>query len=154
MSIHRLTRQQQIPASLKDIWHFFSKPENLSVITPPYMKFRVTSSHLPDKIYTGLLITYKVSPLVRIPLTWVTEIMEVEDQKMFVDEQRKGPYKYWRHEHYFEENERGGKMTDIVQYRLPFGILGDIVHRLVVKSQLESIFNYRFKKVIELFGKP
>lgn len=107
----------------------------------------------PAKMYEGLMIAYKVKPLLGIPLNWVTEIKYVHEEQFFVDEQRTGPYKMWHHEHHFKAVDGGVEMTDIVSYELPLGILGRIAHPILVKSKLEEIFNYRFQKVEELFGK-
>ena len=102
-------------------------------------------------MYEGLMIEYSVKPLLGIPMTWITEIKTVKDNLFFVDEQRKGPYKIWHHEHHFKEVEGGIEMTDIVSYELPLGILGKFAHVLFVKKQLEGIFNFRIKMVDEIF---
>jgi ligand-binding SRPBCC domain-containing protein len=104
-------------------------------------------------MYAGQIIEYKVSPVLGIPIYWMTEITQVDDKKHFIDEQRFGPYSLWHHQHHFKEVPGGVEMTDIVHYKLPFWFLGDIAHSLFVKKQLQHIFNYRFKKVEELFGK-
>src|SRR5580698_1039476 len=96
--------EQTLPISIETAWNFFSRPEKLSDITPKYMRFRVQSS-LPEKIYAGLTIQYKVSLLFNIPVQWVTEIARVEEPHYFVDHQKKGPYRIWQHEHYFEQKE-------------------------------------------------
>jgi ligand-binding SRPBCC domain-containing protein len=151
MAVHQLKRTQLIPADVETIWRFFSSPKNLAVITPPYMNFRITSP--PEHaIYEGQIITYKVSPILGVPLFWMTEIQEVEHHKKFVDIQKKGPYKLWHHEHTFEQQGNAVLMTDNVHYELPFGILGDAAHKLFVKKQLEEIFDYRNKKIIEVYG--
>jgi ligand-binding SRPBCC domain-containing protein len=98
-------------------------------------------------------MTYKVKPLLGIPIAWMTEITHVEPMKYFVDEQRKGPYKLWHHQHHFKKIEGGVEMTDLVHYRLPLGILGSVANSLLVKSELNKIFAYRYQRVIELFGK-
>ncbi len=103
-------------------------------------------------MYAGQVIEYKVSPFLGIPLYWMTEITHVEDKKYFVDEQRYGPFSMWHHQHHFKTIEGGVEMTDIVHYKLPLWFLGDIANRLFVKTQLQQIFDYRFKKVVELFG--
>ncbi|MCB0661581.1 MAG: SRPBCC family protein, partial [Saprospiraceae bacterium] len=143
---------QKLPIDLKTAWDFFSSPKNLSVITPPDLDF-VIKSELPEKMYPGMMIKYTVKPMLGIPVTWVTEITHVEDLKFFVDEQRVGPYSIWHHQHFFKEIEGGIEMTDIVDYKLPFGIIGDITHPFLVKPRLNQIFDYRFKKLEELFGK-
>jgi ligand-binding SRPBCC domain-containing protein len=107
---------------------------------------------LPEKMYEGLMIEYSVKPLLGIPMTWITEIKTVKDNLFFVDEQRKGPYKIWHHEHHFKEVEGGVEMTDVVSYELPLGILGKFAHALFVKKQLEAIFNFRIKMVDEIFA--
>ena len=101
----------------------------------------------------GQIISYTVQPLLGIKLEWLTEITKVKDKKFFIDEQRIGPYTLWHHEHYFEETDSGVMMTDQLFYCLPFGPLGKIAHSLFIKKQLEGIFNYREKKITELFGK-
>jgi ligand-binding SRPBCC domain-containing protein len=143
---------QIIPTDLETCWDFFSSPKNLKIITPDYMGFEVLVD-VPEKMYAGLMIEYEVRPLMGIPMKWITEITHVDELKFFVDEQRKGPYKIWHHEHHFKQLENGIEMTDIVSYELPFGILGKLAHPLVVKSKLNQIFDYRFQKVEDIFGK-
>jgi len=134
------------------IWDFISSPANLGEITPDHMGFNITSGAMPEKMYPGMIITYKVSPLLRIPMTWVTEITQVEEGKYFVDEQRVGPYRIWHHEHWIEPIESGVLMTDIITYQPPLGFLGAIANALIIKNQLEGIFNYRKKAVEKRFG--
>lgn len=148
--MYQLKRTQFVKTDLDTCWKFFSAPENLQKITPAYMKFRVLTE-TPPAIYPGLIIAYKVSPVMHIPLSWVTEITVVEDRSFFVDEQRQGPYKMWHHEHHFKAVEGGVEMTDIVSYSLPFGVLGRLAHGLFVKKQLEAIFAHRFREVEKLF---
>ena len=99
-----------------------------------------------------MIISYKVSPLLGIKMTWVTEITHVEYQKYFVDEQRVGPYALWHHEHIIEEIDGGVLMKDIVSYKPPMGLLGSIANALFIKRQLNSIFDYRVKAVESVFG--
>ena len=100
----------------------------------------------------GQIIKYIVTPVMGLPLRWVTEITHVEDQKYFVDEQRFGPYSLWHHKHFIKDIPGGVEMIDIVDYKLPLGVLGRIAHPLFVKRQLNQIFNYRYNKLVELFG--
>jgi ligand-binding SRPBCC domain-containing protein len=151
--MYQLKTKQIIPNDLETCWDFFSSPKNLKKITPNYMGFEVLLE-IPEKMYAGLMIEYEVKPLLGIPMKWITEITHVDELKFFVDEQRKGPYKIWHHEHHFKQVENGIEMTDIVSYEIPFGILGKIAHPLVVKKKLTEIFDYRFQKVEEIFGKP
>lgn len=150
--IYELKRVQKVPVSVEKAWEFFSSPKNLAVITPKEMGF-IIKSKVPEKMYSGLLIDYTVKPLLGIPLPWQTEILEVDELKSFVDNQNKGPYKLWHHTHIFEPIDGGVIMTDIVKYELPLGFLGTIAHGLFVKNKLNHIFDYRYKKVEELFGK-
>ena len=150
--MYQLKRTQFIPADLPTCWDFFSSPKNLQVITPAYMGFRVLTDN-PEKMYAGLMIAYRITPVFRIPVKWVTEITHVSDLDFFVDEQRIGPYKLWHHEHHFKAVEGGTEMTDVLSYELPFGFIGKIAHAVFVKKKLEEIFLYRYRKVEELFGK-
>ncbi len=99
--MHQLKRKQFVKTDLKTCWDFFSSPQNLKRITPPYMGFNIKFD-LPEKMYEGLMIEYSVKPLLGIPMTLITEIKTVKDNLFFVDEQRKGPYKIWHHEHHFK----------------------------------------------------
>ena len=143
---------QKIPISLDDAWEYFSNPANLANITPENMGFKTISKYHGDNMYAGQVIEYKVSPVLGIPLYWMTEITHVDDKKYFVDEQRYGPYSMWHHQHHFKVIDGGVEMTDIVHYKLPLGFLGDVANSLFVKKQLQQIFDYRFSKVEKLFG--
>ncbi len=149
--MYQLKTTQFIPASLQACWDYFSSPANLKEITPPGMGF-IIKTDLQEKMYEGMMIEYKVTPLLGIPMTWITEIKAVKEGQFFIDEQRKGPYAIWHHEHHFKEVEGGVEMTDIVSYELPLGFLGKLVHPLIVKPKLKQIFDYRTQKVASLFG--
>lgn len=144
---------QIIPVSLDAAWDFFSNPANLQAITPADMGFKVVSKYHGDKMYPGQVIEYTVKPLLGIPIYWMTEITHVEDKKYFVDEQRFGPYSLWHHQHHFKETAGSVEMTDIVHYKVPFWILGDIANTILVKKKLKEIFDYRYRVVEERFGK-
>ena len=144
---------QHIPVTLDKAWEFFSKPDNLDEITPDDMTFKIVSVHHGEKMYPGQLIEYKVSPLLNIPLYWMTEITHVADKKYFVDEQRFGPFSLWHHQHHFQEIEGGVEMTDILHYKIPFWFFGDIAHALFVKKKVRKIFDFRYDKVEHLFGR-
>ena len=117
------------------------------------MQFQVTSAYVADtKIYPGMVITYKVSPLLGIKMNWMTEITHVKDQEYFVDDQRVGPYAIWHHEHHFEPIKGGVKMTDKLTYAIPYGIIGRLANKLLVAKEVEKIFTYREKAINELFG--
>jgi ligand-binding SRPBCC domain-containing protein len=151
MGVHRLIREQQVAAPPEAVWKYFSHADNLQTITPEYMNFRVTSGDLPEEIYPGMVITYKVSPLLGIPLFWMTEITHVIPGTLFVDEQRRGPFGLWHHQHHFEARDGGTLMRDIVHYAVPFGPLGEIARMLFVQRQVESIFTHRFAAVEKIF---
>ncbi|TNE73604.1 hypothetical protein EP331_04060 [bacterium] len=153
MAFYQLTRTQNIPATLDEVWEFISRPTNLKKITPSYMGFDVTSDTGNDVMYPGMIITYIVRPVLGIPTKWMTEITHVVDKQYFVDEQRMGPYTLWHHQHKLEEIPGGVKMDDIVTYIPPFGIIGAIANHLFIKRQLKEIFDYRFKAAEDLFGK-
>jgi ligand-binding SRPBCC domain-containing protein len=143
MSFNQLIKTQFVAASIDEVWEFISSPGNLKEITPDYMGFDITSDNLPDKMYSGMIINYKVRPVLGIPMTWITEITHVEERKYFVDEQRIGPYAMWHHQHLLESNENGVMMTDIISYKPPLGFLGSIANWLFIRGQLEGIFDYR-----------
>ncbi|MEY3844376.1 MAG: hypothetical protein RL293_798 [Bacteroidota bacterium] len=148
--MYQLKSTQFIPASIETCWDYFSSPNNLKEITPKNMGF-IIKTDLPGKMYEGMMIEYIVTPLLGIPMNWITEIKAVKEGVFFIDEQRKGPYKIWHHEHHFKEVDGGVEMTDIVSYEVPFGILGKLVHPLIVRPKLEQIFKYRTKRVDEIF---
>lgn len=149
--IYTLMAKQELPLKIEEAWKFFSTPENLVLITPPHMEFVITSGKA-TKMYSGQIISYKVSPVSGIKTNWITEITQVEQGKFFVDEQRFGPYRMWHHEHHFTESEKGIIMFDKVSYKLPFGFIGRLAHLIFVRKQLESIFQFREHKLTELFG--
>ncbi len=149
--VYRLKTVQNLPISVEKAWDFLSDPGNLKTITPDYMGFKILEG-AEEKMYAGQIIKYTVTPVLGIPLGWVTEITHVRDNEYFVDEQRFGPYRLWHHKHFIKAISGGVEMIDIVDYKLPFGILGRIAHPLFVKRQLNQIFNYRYNKLIELFG--
>jgi len=150
VTLQRLKRTQYLNADMKTCWNFFSDPNKLAEITPEWLGFRVISD-LPEEMYSGLIIEYKITPLPFVKTSWVTEITHVLKPFFFVDEQRLGPYRFWHHKHFFEESGDGVIMTDEVHYSLPFGIIGNILNRFVVRKKLDKIFNYRFEVLKKLF---
>lgn len=151
MKVYKKESVQHINASLEECWSFFSNPKNLQIITPKSMGFEVTD--YDDKLmYTGQIIQYKITPLLGIKLNWMTEITVVKENSYFIDEQRFGPYTLWHHKHFFEATTNGTQMTDIVHYALPLGFIGRIMNALVVRNELKTIFEYRHKKVEEIFN--
>jgi ligand-binding SRPBCC domain-containing protein len=148
-----LKTEQVIPVSLDEAWDFFSSPLNLEKITPQEMHFVVTSNYNEDtKMYPGMIITYKITPIFGIKMNWMTEITHVREGEYFVDEQRFGPYALWHHQHHFKAIEGGVKMTDILNYAIPYGIIGRLSNKVLINKQIKKIFSYREKAIIELFG--
>ena len=152
MKIYRLHKTQNIPITMNQAWEFLSSPANLKTITPDYMGFHILSG-ADRPMFPGQIIQYIVTPVMGIKTKWVTEITHVKDKEYFVDEQRFGPYALWHHKHFIKPIDGGVEMEDIIDYKIPFGILGQIVHPFLVKPKLEEIFEYRQKKLVELFGK-
>ena len=150
--VYTLSAEQKINISLEEAWGFFSSPENLQRITPPQMKFKITSKII-RQLYVGQIITYKVGIFPGITQNWVSEITHVNDRELFIDEQRFGPYKMWHHEHWFYDLSDGRTLVeDRISYKIPFGFLGTIAQNLFVKKQLTDIFKFRFNKLESLFN--
>ncbi len=140
--IYRIQKEQIIDTDLETAWNFIRKPSNLNKITPDTLDFNIISD-VPDAMYNGLLIEYKIGMPLIGRRSWLTEIKHVRDRHSFVDEQRIGPYKLWLHYHEIQEVEGGIRFKDTVHYTMPCGILGEIVHSVYVKNQVKTIFDYR-----------
>ena len=153
MPVYQFYKEQRIHTTVDEIWDFVSSPRNLKEITPDYMRFEITTAHMSDIMYPGMIISYKVSPVLGIKLPWVTEITHVSNKDFFVDEQRKGPYKMWHHEHRIIQTDDGLIMTDLITYEPPFGVLGALANKLFIKKQLNDIFDYRKKIIDDKFNK-
>ena len=151
MKIYTKHTKQNLPITIDEAWEFLSSPYNLKTITPDYMGFEILSG-ADRPMFPGQIIQYIVTPVLGIKTKWVTEITHVQNKKYFVDEQRFGPYTLWHHKHFIKEIPGGVEMEDIIDYKVPMGILGELVHPFIVKPKIDEIFNYRHKKLIELFG--
>lgn len=151
MKLYRLETIQKLPISINDAWQFLSDPKNLKRITPDYMGFKIVKG-AESSMYAGQIIEYVVTPLFGISTTWVTEITHVKEPEYFVDEQRFGPYALWHHKHFIKPIENGVEMVDIVDYKIPFGFLGQLAQPLIVSPKLKEIFEYRREALIKLFG--
>ncbi|BDW93877.1 hypothetical protein MACH07_27090 [Flagellimonas marinaquae] len=151
MQLYQLKSRQFLPISKKEAWDFLSNPKNLAVITPPHMGFHILSG-ADRPMFQGQIIQYIVKPFPLVSTKWVTEITHVQKGSYFVDEQRFGPYSLWHHKHFIKEVPDGVEMEDIIDYKLPFGFLGQIMHPFLVKKQLQKIFRFREKKLAEMFG--
>jgi ligand-binding SRPBCC domain-containing protein len=151
MEYYTLHKRIKVKTTLNDAWNFIKNPENLNAITPDDMEFRIISD-VPETMYNGLTIAYKV----KIPYLgvrdWLSEIKHIRLPYAFVDEQRIGPYKLWYHYHEIKKVEGGVEIIDDVKYQLPYGIFGRLAHALFVRKTLEKIFEYRnmkFKEMLE-----
>lgn len=149
--MNKLEKKLKLKISLKEAWDFFSNPRNLPKITPPELNFKI-SPDTPDKVYQGIILHYTVSPIAKIPLNWTTEITHLVENKLFVDEQRFGPYKFWHHQHLFEEDGNEVLMTDIIHYKIPFEFLVPFMNNLYVGKKLKDIFDFREKTLTKLFN--
>ncbi len=150
--VYRLYREQTLPISKAEAWDFFSTPRNLEELTPTEIGFKIlTCSH--EKMVEGQIISYKVKVFPLIWIHWVTEITYVQEGEYFIDDQRSGPYAMWHHRHTFKEVDEGVLMEDEVHYAMPFGFLGQIMHKLFIGKKLQRIFDYRIEMLEEKFGK-
>ncbi|MGS0528429.1 SRPBCC family protein [Zobellia nedashkovskayae] len=151
MKLYQLHSKQSFPISVEKAWNFLSDPNNLKIITPQHMGFKIHSGN-ERAMFAGQIIQYTVSPFSGYTTKWVSEITHVKEGEYFVDEQRFGPYALWHHKHFIKPVDGGVEMEDIIDYKIPFGILGQLAHPILVKKQLKQIFSFREQKLIELFG--
>ena len=147
MKTRELKRAIWLPRLVAEIFPFFADPANLGLLTPSRLSFCIISP-LPIKMRLGLLIDYRIAML-GLSFRWQSEIMQWNPPHSFIDEQRRGPYRFWRHEHRFLERDNGTEILDTVHYAVRFDSL---VHRAFVRPELEHIFDFREQKVRELFG--
>jgi len=147
MRLHRLRSEVLLPRSREDVFAFFADPANLEVLTPPWLRFRILTP-LPIEMEEGLRIDYRIS-LHGIPLRWTSEITAWDPPHRFVDTQVRGPYRIWIHGHRFEVAGSGTRVEDEVEYALPGGPL---VHRFLVRPDLDRIFRHRRRQLERRFG--
>jgi ligand-binding SRPBCC domain-containing protein len=141
-NVHLLERQQRIEGSLEEVFAFYGDARNLERITPPWLGFEVTTPG-PIEMGVGTLIEYRLK-LHRVPVRWRTRIEAWEPPRRFVDAQVRGPYSLWEHTHTFEEDGPGATIIrDQVRYSIPFGPLGNLADRVLVRRDLKEIFDYR-----------
>lgn len=151
MKLYQLHAKQALAISKDEAWRFLSNPKNLKVITPDHMGFHILSG-TERSMYPGQIIQYRVKPFPGFTTKWVTEITHVKEGNYFVDEQRFGPYALWHHKHFIKQIDGGVEMEDLIDYKLPLGVLGQLAQPLLVRKQLKQIFEYREAKLNELFG--
>lgn len=150
MKLYRIDKRQWLPVSPDEAWTFFSAPGNLQEITPDWLDFQIESP-LPERMYAGLIIEYRVQVFPGIRVRWITEITHIEENVFFIDEQRFGPYAFWHHQHHFLPVDDGVEIRDIVHYGMPFGPLGRLVRWLVIRGQLQEIFEFRYGELERRF---
>lgn len=146
-----LIKEQFLPVTIEEAWEFFSSPKNLNEITPKELDFTITSD-VPARAYAGLIITYRIKPMLSIPVDWVTEITQVNEPHYFVDNQIKGPYRTWHHEHHFRETDGGVMMKDILYYDIGMSFLGWLAGKLSVHKKVREIFDHREKVLDKIFA--
>ena len=149
MRVRTLTRELWLPRPVGEVFAFFSDAWNLDRITPPWLHFRILTPR-PPQLTRGALLEYRLRWR-RVPLRWLTEICTWEPPHWFVDRQLRGPYRHWVHEHRFEEKDGGTLVRDSVDYAVPGLLLEPLLYHLVVRKDVEGIFDYRGRKLQELF---
>lgn len=152
MRLERIHTLCRLPVSVSEAWAFFSDPRNLRRITPPSLGIKITCD-IPSRMHPGMLVTYSITPFLNLPIRWTTEITHVLEPRLFVDEQRFGPYRFWHHQHHFREVEGGTEVEDIVHYALPFGSVGRCIGGRFIRRQLDGIFTFRRRFLEETFGR-
>ena len=152
MSVHSFRITQQLPIPVKQAWEFFSLPGNLQLITPTNFEFKILTKLEEKPIYTGQVIDYTVRPIFNIRMRWTTLITQVEEEVLFIDEQTRGPFSYWQHQHFFKPINGGTEMTDLLLYKIPGWFAGDIINALIIKNDIKKLFDYRYLKIEERFG--
>ena len=151
MKLYTFKKEQKISKSIIDVFDFFSKPENLSVITPNKMDFKILTPS-PIEMKEGTLIDYTVK-IMSFPIRWRTLITKYDPPNMFIDQQLKGPYSMWHHTHLFEKtNDNETLIKDVILYAVPFSFIGSITHSLYIKRDLENIFDYRSQEIKRIFN--
>lgn len=148
--MYTIDRVQRLPVGRREVFPFFADAANLERLTPPFLRFRIVTPP-PIAMRPGTLIDYRIR-LFGIPMTWRTVIESFDAGERFVDVQLRGPYKIWRHTHTFADVPGGTEVRDHVEYQLPLGPLGSLVHALMVRRTLERIFDHRQKVMSEIFG--
>ena len=152
MSLHSFRIIQEMAIPVKQAWEFFSLPANLQLITPTNFEFKILTKLEEKPIYTGQVIDYTVRPIFNIRMRWTTLITHVEEEILFIDEQIRGPFSYWRHQHFFKPMNGGTEMTDVLHYKIPGWFAGDILNAVLIKNDIRKLFDYRYSKITARFG--
>jgi ligand-binding SRPBCC domain-containing protein len=149
MRIHTLQREQELPGTPTEVFDLFADARNLEAITPPLLRFEViTPGEVTMRV--GALITYRLH-LHGVPISWLTSIQDWDPPHRFIDQQVRGPFALWHHTHeLFPSGPDGTRMRDTVRYAIGYGPLGELAHRVLVRRDLETIFDFRARKVDDL----
>jgi len=145
---HRLLTSQLLSLPRNEVFRFFEDPRNLFDITPDWLSFVMRDRDSKTEMFEGAEFDYTIR-WCGIPIPWKSRIIGYNPPGQFTDIQLTGPYRSWSHLHTFEDVPDGTLMRDTVTYRLPFGSLGDMVHAIAVRKQLEDIFRYRARRIDE-----
>ncbi|WP_305909611.1 SRPBCC family protein [Methylomarinum sp. Ch1-1] len=151
MKIHQLYRRQALNLSRQEAWDFFTSPHHLNTITPDFFTITPTSA-VPECIYGGLMISYKMKAVFGMPMAWLSEISHCETPHYFVYQQRIGPFRFWSHEVRLTEQDQGIIVEDIVFYAMPLGLIGDFFHKLLIADKLNKIFATRHDYLANRWG--
>jgi ligand-binding SRPBCC domain-containing protein len=154
MQNYTLQREQYVPRELEQIFPFFERPENLALITPPQLEFRLLTPS-PVKMEQGRVIDYTIR-LFGIPVRWRSLISHYDPPHCFVDEQLQGPYSFWHHTHRFLERGSGTLLCDEVRFAMPLYLpppIGALMHEAYLGPMLKLIFDYRRDLFENFFGK-
>ena len=149
--MYTLETEQIVQAGLERTWDFLKNPTNLNSITPPDLHFEIISQ-VPEVMFDGLIIEYRISIPMLGKQKWIAEIKHIQDKHSFVDEQRLGPYRFWFHYHEITETDNGTRVIDRVYYAVPFGPVGRLLHLVYIRNTLERIFAYRKIKLAEILA--
>lgn len=151
MKLERIQTIQRLPISVEGAWDFFTSPQNLSLVTPPWLDFRLTTSP-PEYMHPGTIYGAQIRPFPAISMHIVTEIRHIRAPSLFITQQQVGPFKIWHHEHHFREHKEGVEIEDIVHYGLPYGFVGTLMHDFLIRKRLHEIFTYRARALEQRFG--
>ena len=151
MKIHQLHYQQSLNLSRQEAWDFFTSPLHLNTITPDFFTITPTST-VPAQIYSGLMISYEMKAVFGLPMSWLSEISHCEPPHYFIYQQKEGPFKFWSHEVRLTESGTDIIVEDIVFYTMPFGFIGEILHKLMIANKLAKIFSTRSDYLSQRWG--
>jgi ligand-binding SRPBCC domain-containing protein len=150
MGRHRFQQDQWLPISLEQAWDYFSNPANLAELTPPSMGMDLLSA--PEDLHVGQILRHRVRALPGIFMTWVSEITAIDPGRGFVDEQRRGPFAFWRHQHVLEPENGGVRVRDVIDYSPGFWVFGDLANWIYVRGHLQRTFDFRRRVLAAKFG--